>query len=435
MRKLLALVLLGIGCTSTALSASPPNILLIVTDDMGADASSLYNLAGVEGAAATPNLAALAARGLVFDNAWVNPMCSPTRATILTGQYGHHTGVLVAGDVLDPKTTTIFDYIRKESPAKYNMAVFGKWHLGGNGGEIKHVQDMRIPNFRGFLGAQISDFYKWTAWDGNTGDSEAVTTYATTALTDWAVDFIRKHEATRKRDPWFVYVPYNAVHAPFQVPPATLHSTDVGDLKPGDRKASVAVYKAMIQALDSEIGRLLKSVDLRNTLVIFVGDNGTPGDVKDRGTATRGAKMSTFEGGALVPMVAAGAGVTRKGRESALVNGVDLYATIASAAGIPVSKVNDGYSLAPLFTKANASTGRTYSFTEFCTNRVSRVAIRDTQYKLHFDTATGWSLFDLRNDPLEMNNLYGKEAFAAVQAKLRADMDGLKAGATKGCFQ
>ena len=82
-----------------------------------------------------PNLERIAANGLVFDNVWVNPMCSPTRATILTGLYGFRTGVLVAGDVLDPNTTTVWDYLRNESPAKYDMAVFGKHHLGGNGGE------------------------------------------------------------------------------------------------------------------------------------------------------------------------------------------------------------------------------------------------------------------------------------------------------------
>ena len=151
-----------------ALAATPPNILLIVADDVGAESSSLYPaLVGKSGAASMPNLEKLAASGLVFENTWVNPMCSPTRSTIVTGLYGHHTGVLVAGDLLATSTTTIWDYIRKESPAKYDMAVFGKWHLGGNGGDIQHVKDMRVPNFRGFLGAQISDYYNWIAYDSN----------------------------------------------------------------------------------------------------------------------------------------------------------------------------------------------------------------------------------------------------------------------------
>jgi arylsulfatase A-like enzyme len=430
------LLFLGLSC-SVSSAATPPNILLLVADDVGAESSSLYSgLVGKSGAAPMPNLEKRAAGGLVFENAWVNPMCSPTRSTILTGLYGHHTGVLVAGDVLATSTTTIWDYIRKESPAKYDMAVFGKWHLGGNGGSIQHVMDMRVPNFHGLLGFQVSNYFNWAAYD-SAGKQEQVTTYSTTALTDWAVDFIKKHEAARPQEPWFVYVPYNAAHGPFQVPPANLHTMDVGNLKPEARAAgNLNVYKAMIQAMDTEIGRLLKSVDLKNTLVIYVGDNGTPADVKDQSAGVRGSKTGVYEGGAKVPMVIAGAGVTRQGRETALVNGVDLYATIAAVSGIPVSKANDGFSLVPLFTEAGASTGRNYAFTEFCQgNNTARFAIRDPQYKLMFDNASGWALFDLMKDPKEADNLYDKPAVAAVQTKLKAELDKMKASATKGCFR
>jgi arylsulfatase A-like enzyme len=417
-------------------AATQPNILLILSDDIGAESSSLYpRLAGSSGAVPTPNIEKLAAGGLVFDNAWVNPMCSPTRSTILTGLYGHHTGVLVAGDVLAPSTRTIWDYISKESPAKYDMAVFGKWHLGGNQGNIQHVIDMRVPNFRGFLGAQIGNYYDWVAYDSR-GASSRVTTYSTTALTDWAIDFIRKHEAARPEEPWFVYVPYNAPHAPNQAPPAELHSVNIGGAQPGARgRGSIPVYKSMIQGMDTEMGRLLKSVDLSKTVVIFVGDNGTPADVKDQGAGVRGSKTSAYEGGARVPMVIAGAGVTRKGREAALVNGVDLYATIAALAGISVTRANDGYSLVPLFTKEGASTGRNFAFTEFCSGNVARFAIRDRDYKLLFDRATGWALFDLGKDPVEASNLYNNPAMAAAQARLQAELNRLKATATRGCLQ
>ena len=431
----LTLFLLTAGGSHAAFAATP-NILLIVSDDVGAEASSMYaHLAGKSGPAPMPNMEKLAAAGLVFENTWVNPMCSPTRATLLTGRYGHHTGVLVAGDVLNPSTSTIWDYIRKESPAKYDMAVFGKWHLGGNGGEIQHVKDMRVPNFRGFLGAQVSNYYDWVAWDSS-GASSRVTTYATTALTDWTIDFIKQHEATRPQDPWFVYLPYNAAHAPFQVPPAGLHSINVGGLQPGERgRGSVPVYKSIIQALDTEIGRLLTHVDLKNTVVIYIGDNGTPADVKDEGARVRGSKTTAWEGGAKVPLVIAGAGVTRTGREAALVNGVDLYATVAAVAGIGVTHVNDGYSLVPLFTKAGASTGRNYGFTEFCTARASRYAIRDREYKLVYDNTDGWGLFDLVKDQSESNNLYDKPQFSAEQKKLKSELDKLKKSATKGCFR
>src|SRR5262245_14382055 len=175
-RSLIPFAVVLIAFVSSLAIAAEPNILLILADDVGAEASSLYPaLAGKSGAVPMPNLEKLAAGGLVFDNTWVNPMCSPTRSTILTGLYGHHTGVLVAGDVLAPSTTTIWDYIRKESPAKYDMAVFGKWHLGGPGNDIQHVINMRVPNFRGFLGAQVGDYYNWVAYD-STGASSTITT-------------------------------------------------------------------------------------------------------------------------------------------------------------------------------------------------------------------------------------------------------------------
>jgi arylsulfatase A-like enzyme len=419
---------------ATSAFATPPNILLIVADDVGAEASSLHRLAGKLGPAPMPNLERIAAGGLVFDNVWVNPMCSPTRATILTGRYGHRTGVLIAGDVLDPGTTTIWDQLRDKSPARYDMAVFGKYHLGGNGGAIKHVQDLRVPNFRGFLGAQVADYFKWTAWSSD-GSSREVTAYATTAITDWAIEFLDRHQATRPQDPWFLYLPYNAAHGPFQAPPANLHSQDLGSLQPGERQASVPVYRAMIEALDTELGRLLAHIDLTNTIVIYLGDNGTPANVKDEDSKVRNSKTSVYEGGARVSLVIAGAGVTRRGREAALVNGVDLYATIASLAGIDLTQANDGYSLTPLLTTAGADTGRRFSLTEFCSPRAQRFALRDPRYKLLFDHQDGWGLFDLEQDIGETNNLHGQVAYAAPQAKLQAELDRYKAEPNKGCFQ
>jgi arylsulfatase A-like enzyme len=176
-------------------------------------------------------------------------------------------------------------------------------------------------------------------------------------------------------------------------------------------------------------------VNLKNTLVIYVGDNGTAADVKDEGARVRGSKTSVWEGGARVPLVIAGAGVGRTGRERALVNGVDLYATIAATAGIPITRANDGYSLVPLLAKAGASTGRTYAFTEFCTATVSRFAVRDQQYKLAFDNAAGWGLFDLLKDPLEADNLYDKSPRSAEQARLKGEIERLKTSANKGCFR
>src|SRR5688572_6939619 len=117
-----------------------PNILFILADDLGAEASILYpNLynsvapAGL-GQVPTPTISALAARGVVFDNVWATPLCSPTRAAVLTGLYGHNTGVTTVGNILPGNTTSIFELIRDSATSpRYNMSVFGKWHLAGAG--------------------------------------------------------------------------------------------------------------------------------------------------------------------------------------------------------------------------------------------------------------------------------------------------------------
>jgi arylsulfatase A-like enzyme len=416
-------------------SNAPPNILLIIADDTGADTSSLYNLAGSSGVASMPAIEGLARQGLVFDRAWASPMCSPTRAAIATGLYGNRTGVTVAGQRLPTTTTTIFDYIARDSPTYYAMGVFGKWHLAGTPGTLQHVRDSGVPVFKGFLDAQVNDYFNWNAVDVNAPPS-SVTAYASTAITDFAIDFIRRHRRYRQQDPpWFTWVAYNAAHSPYQVPPASLHTTNVGGRAPGTRAATLPVYQSMIQAMDREIGRLLSEVDLKDTVVIYMGDNGTPIEVKDPGSRLRGAKQSVYEGGIRVPLLAAGRGV-RAGVESGLVVATDLFATLASLAGIPVSQVNDSYSLVPVLQQSGASSGRRYSFGEHCGADGRRYAIRDSRYKLLYDSSTGgWALYDLDADPLETTNRYAEAAFAAVRATLTAEMDRVKAGATAGCFQ
>src|SRR6478752_445974 len=223
-----------------------PNVLLIIADDWGAESTSLYpNLVGDSGAVHVPNIEALAENGLVFDNAWASPACSMTRGTIVSGLYGYRTGVTFVGAVLPTDTVTLFDRITAESPS-YSQAFFGKYHLGGGGGFdpragvayadapkiLQHVRDLGIPNFHGILGGALTDYFSWNIYDIN-GPAVPTTTYATTALTDLAIDYIHNQEATQPANPWFVYQAYNAPHAangansPYQVPPRELHSVDL----------------------------------------------------------------------------------------------------------------------------------------------------------------------------------------------------------------
>jgi arylsulfatase A-like enzyme len=433
-----------------------PNVLLIIADDLGAEATSLYpDLVGDSGAVSVPNIEALAANGLVFDNAWASPACSMTRGTIVTGQYAHRTGVTYVGAILPTATTTVFDRITADSPADYGQAFFGKFHLGGGnfdpvaGGAfadapdiLQRVRDLGITTYRGILGGAVTDYFRWNAYDIN-GPALPETTYATTALTDFAIDYINDHEANKPDEPWFVYQAYNAPHAanggnsPYQVPPAELHHVDlssVGSPAPGTSATNIPIYKADIQALDTELGRLLAEVDLEKTTVIFIGDNGTPGPVKDTGTGIRGSKGSVYEGGFRVPLIVAGAGVTRRGREDHLFVSTDLFATILELTGISASHVENSYSIKPLFGDESATSGRTHSFSETSNGPSNRHwAVKDNQYKLVFNNGV-LELYDLVADPLETHDLFGSEAHAAALATLQAEIEALKAQAPADYF-
>lgn len=435
---------------------SKPNILLIIADDLGAEAASLYpNIAGTKGQVPIPNIEALARNGVVFDNAWASPVCSPTRGTIVSGQYGFRTGVTTVGNVLPTSTVTLFERLTAESPT-YAQAFFGKYHLGGGSIDprpgtaypgfeqiLQHVRDLGITTYRGILGGAITDYFSWTSYDIN-GPALANTTYTTTVLANDAIDFIHQQQATRPDRPWFLYQAFNAPHAanggnnPYQVPPPELHHVDLsafGNPAPGVYQTNIPVYQADIQALDTEIGRLLAEVDFSKTLVIVIGDNGVPPPVKDTATGLRGAKGSAYEGGVRVPLILAGAGVTRRGREGSLFVTTDLYATILDVAGVPVSHVNDSYSLKPLFTDEAASTGRTFSFSEVSNGTTQRqYGLRDTRFKL-INNLGAWELYDLVADSHETTNLYLDAKYAAARDALQAQIAGLKATAPAGYFQ
>lgn len=445
----------GGGAGGGSGGSTPPNVLLIIADDLGAESTSLYpNLTGDSGAVPVPNIESLAQNGLVFDNAWASPACSMTRGTIVSGLYGYRTGVTSVGAVLPTDTVTLFDRITAGNPS-YAQSFFGKYHLGGgsldpkaNGAFadaskiLQHVRDLGIPNFQGILGGGLVDYFSWNVYSTN-APAEPTTTYATTKLTDLAIDYIHNQELTRPGDPWFVYQAYNAPHAangannPYEVPPPELHSVDlssVGNPTPGTYTTNIPVYKANIQALDTELGRLFKEIDFEKTVVIFIGDNGTPGPVKDTNSKIRGSKGSAYEGGVRVPLIIKGAGVTHQGRADDLVVSTDLYATILSLTGIDVSQVNNSYSLKPVLSSKTGSSGRQYSFSETSSGTTNRYyGLKDKRFKL-VSNLKKRELYDLVADPLEKTDLYANPAYTAVRAALEAEIDKLNTDAKPGYF-
>jgi arylsulfatase A-like enzyme len=378
---------------------APPNILLVIADDLGLDASNQYAVAAEK--PFTPNLDQLANEGLVFDNAWSNPTCSPTRAGILTGKYGDRTGVKDADDDLSTDETSLQSYIHERLPGKYVDAVIGKWHLGPQPGGLDHPNQMGVGYFSGIIGGGVEDYEDWTRVTNGRRSSE--TEYVTSKLVDLAVEWTGAQE-----DPWFLWLAFNAPHTPFHLPPANLHDRNLSGTEEDIEENPRPYYFAAIEAMDTEIGRLLDSLDSQvraNTIVIFMGDNGTPGQVAQSPYGRRKAKGSLYQGGINIPFLITGSGVTRIGeRESALVNTTDLFSTIASLAGINVSEVNDSNSFEDLLSEATQPE-RFFQYSEHSTDTGEEWTVSDGVHKQIESNLGERELYQLTSDPFEESDL------------------------------
>jgi arylsulfatase A-like enzyme len=412
----------GRSLPTMAATASNPknrrrNIVLVVADDFGIDASGLYRLPGGEAALKPnmPTISGLAAAGVVFDNCWVNPVCTPTRSTIFTGRYGFRTGVLAVDDLLDPNQGTIFQRLKQGG---YSTAVFGKWHVGGNPAPLDHPGRCGVDTFGGFMQGGVEDYFSWAGVEGQGTALKPFTstTYTTTWFTDRAIAWA-KQRAKQPTKPWMLALTFNAPHLPLHAPPAALHSRGaLSGLRPDIRDRPIEYYLAAAEALDAEFGRFWKSLSASvrsNTTVIFLGDNGTARRVIQAPYAMADGKGTVKTGGVHVPLVVSGAGVTRRGiREPALVNGVDLYATIADIARLPSpstgSTVTDSVSFAPSLT--GSFSGRTWIYSEI----VRQAAATDTDS----DTAEPVNAWAIRNDRVALvrNELTGTEQLYDVKA-------------------
>jgi arylsulfatase A-like enzyme len=187
-------------------------------------------------------------------------------------------------------------------------------------------------------------------------------------------------------------------------------------------------YLAALEALDTEMGRLLRNVDTENTIVIFIGDNGTPARAVQEPVDRMRAKGSIYEGGIHVPMIVAGKGVTRHGeREDALINTTDLFATIVDLTGAGTDLIHDSASFRSTLT--SAGTGRrTFAYSEIENDGISQWAIRNERYKLVSDETGRQELFDLQSDPFELTELLssGSDSTATARTELEATLSQLR---------
>lgn len=376
---------------------TPPNILFIIADDMGLDATPGYSIGDVK--PDMPVLQGFLDSGIHFSNFWAYPTCTPTRSSIITGKYGFRTDVLNVGDELSTDEVSLQSYITSNSANEYSNAVIGKWHLSSSS---DHPTAMGVQYFAGLLTGGVQSYTNWNLTEN--GVTNTSTEYSTTKFTDLAIDWV-----SNQNQPWFLWLAYNAPHTPIHLPPANLHSQ--GDL-PSDQGSIDAnplpYYMAMMEAMDSEVGRLLSSLsesERENTLIIFIGDNGTLGSVSQEYNSNR-TKGSVYQGGINVPMIVSGKNVTRINEtENALINATDLFATIAEFSGASVTEINDSKSFMNLFTSSDAET-REYVYSEIGNDSGgSDYTIRNGTHKyILFDDGTE-ALFNLSSNFFERPNL------------------------------
>lgn len=401
------------------------NVLLIIADDLGADSFPLTAQSGVS-LPPMPNLSALKNQGVLFNRAYGHPVCSPSRAAMLTGRHPSRTGIgaqlesaaspqLQAGEFTLPEAFAA-------NPAKgYALAMFGKWHLNAGAGTNDTPRTIGgWPHFAGAITGALQNYSSWTkVINGSAFSSSA---YATTDTVNDAITWITGQGAS----PWFAWGALHAPHTPFHQPPLNLHGYDSAAVNNRNQ------FEAMCEAMDTEVGRLLATVNLNETTVIFVGDNGTPASVIQAPYSTAHAKGTLYEGGVRVPLLIAGKGVVSPNRVSSQpVHCVDLYSTILECAGInvmatqPSSQVLDSQSIMPILQNVAGSSRQVLVETfgsELTSAQSGRAMINQAGYKLIQFADGREEFYQTNSDPNETTTLLGSATLTTADQAAYASM-------------
>ena len=387
---------------------SYPNILLIIADDMGRDATFGFSEGSLK--PITPHINSIKNNGITFQNFWSYPTCSPTRASIITGKYGYRTGVKWAGDVLPSTERSLQKYIKEETGSRYNSAVIGKWHLSGNNSSLDRSA-FGIDYYAGLMGGGLQNYFQWNLT--NDQGTNLQSGYSSKIFTDLAMDWVGAQD-----QPWFLWLAYNAPHTPFHKPPSIMHNQ--GELTNySEGMDPMPYYLAAIEAMDFQIGRLINGLtqeEKDNTIILFMGDNGTPNEVGQSPYPDNAVKGSLYQGGINVPLFVSGKGVQRTGNDYNLLTSTDLFSTIAQLAGVDSDEIHDSKSFMNLLTADDGQ--RAFQYSEMESPNASKWAISNGDYKLIVRANGAQELYDLVSDPYESENLIGAAlSLEAIDAK------------------
>lgn len=400
---ILSIFLLNLG--SVFAQTKLPNIIILLSDDQGWGDLSINGNRNLS----TPNIDKLAKNGVQFDRFFVQPVCSPTRAEMLTGRYASRCGVYSTsegGERINLDETTLADVFKK---AGYTTGAFGKWH---NGMQYPyHPNAKGFDEFYGYCSGHWGDYFD--APLEHNGKIVKGKGFMTDDLTNRAIGFMQKN----KDRPFLLYVPFNTPHSPMQVPDKwwlkfkdkPLEMTANGE-DPNFTRAALA----MCENIDWNVGRImqkLKQLNLEdNTIVIYFSDNG-PNAIRWNGDM-KNTKGSTDEGGVRSPLIMQFPKVIEAGTKIAQISGaIDLLPTLVDLAGIShnFKKRLDGVSLKPLLTKKSYQWNDRLLFSYWN----GRVSVRNQRYRLDYQD----KLFDMTTDPAQKVDISADNAALTKQLK------------------
>lgn len=380
------------SCKSDPYHKIKPNIILIVADDQG------WGDLGVSGNSIlkTPNIDKLANNGVQFSRFYVSPVCSPTRAEILTGRYHPRGGVYSTtqgGERLDLDERTIAETFRSKN---YKTAAYGKWHNGSQ--PPYHPNNRGFEEFYGFCSGHWGNYF--SPMLERNGEVVKGDGFIIDDLTNNAIEYIED----KKNDPFFVYLAYNTPHSPMQVPNKWWNkykdaspNSHRYDTKEKTDKTRAAL--ALCENIDWNVGRLVDKLDslklLENTIIIYMSDNGPNGWRWNDGL--KGIKGDTDEGGVRSPFIVYWKDKLKPQKINQIAGAIDILPTLADLADITISvdKPLDGLSLKPLLFDREYLWHDRYIFSHWDGN----VSLRNQHYMLDKDN----QIYDLIKDPGQKN--------------------------------
>ena len=414
-----AAILQGINVRSETHRSDTPNVVVILADDLGYGDLSSYGATDLK----TPNIDALVSGGMRFNNFYANsPVCSPTRASILSGKYPDLAGVpgLVRTHAynnwgyLSQKAVLVPEMLK---PAGYHSAIIGKWNLGLESPNTPTERGFDF--FHGFLGDMMDDYYTHLRHGINymRRNQEIIDPqgHATNLFTDWAIDYLNERKQDGRK--FFLYLAYNAPHVPIQPPEEWLKRVREREPQLDEKRAKMV---ALIEHLDMSVGRVVERLkengQFENTLIVFTSDNG--GELRAGANCglLRGGKEDMYEGGIRVPMCTLWPGhITPGSSNNEVALAMDLVPTICQTVGVsPVGNLNGTSILPMLEAKADRLPARDLVWVRreggMRYQGQDYYAFRRGDWKLLQNTPfESFRLYNLKEDPGEKTDLASQE--------------------------